>query len=233
MRILITSLLTLWTILECASQTDVTKSFADKFDFSKFLATNKEYGFDGVYGDTYQRIQFAFTKILKSSGDKLVYNITGADRLKKNVTRFNGEIRLTTIIKHEGSFYNPEKPGKDKWIEFKGEFEFREDTNAKGSGIFKGILSFALTLQDNKFIDDMAEYQGDGFSNFIYQGQWTSYLTGKTKKCIWGQGGLPNTGDFNQGDGSLSVNEKYKKNGWEMDDMNLKLLDNPKYWWRQ
>jgi hypothetical protein len=215
---------------DCFSQTDVTKSFGDKYDFSEFLATNKDVGLDGVFDETYHRIQFAFIKIEKSLENKLIYKITGADRLKGVVTQFVGTIQITKITKNEGNLYFPTKPSDDKMIDFEAIYEFRENKESKGSGIFKGALSFSLTLEKNKFLDNMSDYMGDGFSNFIYYGTWTSYLTGKTKKCILGEGRLPDTGDFDQGDGMVIVNDKYKQNGWAT-DKDFRLLDNPKHWW--
>ncbi len=230
MRIILSIILTLSVFSTCLSQTNVTQNFGNNYDFSEFLATNKDFGLDGVFDETYHRIQFAFLKIEKSKENNLVYKIKGADRLKGVVTDFDGEIKFTKIIKHEGNRIFPEKISDDKWIEFEATYEFREAKESKGSGIFKGNLSFDLTHDKKRFLDNMEEYQGDGFSNFTYYGTWTSYLNGKTKKCILGQGRLPDTGDFDQGDGVVIVNNKYKQNGWET-DKNFRLLDNPKHLW--
>jgi hypothetical protein len=218
------------SVICCFSQTNVTKEFGSKYDFSKFLFTDADYGVDGVYDDTFHRIQFAFTKVEKSASDQLLYKVEGADRLKGLITRFNGEIRIIEIIRHEGNIYHPDKTSEDKWIVFKATFELREDKQTKGSGVFKGTLSFGLTFKREKFIDNLWEYEGDGFSNFIYNGSWTSYLTGKSKKCIWGQGKLPDTGDFDSGVGMRVINKKYQNNGWATDKQ-LNLIDNPKRWW--
>jgi hypothetical protein len=232
MRIVFIITLTVCTFVDCLSQTDVTKSFGDKYDFSEFLWTDKEYGIDGVYDETFHRIQFAFTKIEKSADNKLIYKVEGADRLKGIVTRFAGEIKFVKIIKHEGNIYHPTKPSDDKWITFETTFEFRENKESKGSGIFRGTFSFDLTFEKGKFIDNLWDYEGDGFSNFIYKGTWTSYLNGKTKKYVLGQGRLPDTGDFDSGVAMRVVNKKYEKNGWAT-DKDYNLIDNPKHWWKK
>lgn len=148
------------------------------------------------------------------------------------MTPFIGVIKIKKIIKNEGNLYFPTKPSDDKLIKFEATYEFRENKESKGSGAFKGSLSFNLTLEKNKFLDNMSDYMGDGFSNFIYYGTWTSYLTGKTKKCILGEGRLPDTEDFDGGVAMRIVNQKYINNGWATDS-NYNLLDNPKYWWKK
>ena len=90
-----------------------------------------------------------------------------------------------------------------------------------------------MTLnEDNQLLDNMGEYMGDGFENFTYEGTWQNHNMGRIKQCTWGQGRLPNTEDFDVGAGGLFVNDKYRKNGWEMDKDNMNYLDNPKKWWR-
>jgi len=189
------------------------------YDLVEFLNTYKDYGTDGVFDTMFHRIQFHFANIKRNENDNCTYTVSGFDRLKGLVTPFNGEIKIERIVKNQGNLYQPETPSDDRLIEFNGTFILREDKEIKGSGIFKGTVYFMLTLnKENKLVDNMGEYMGDGFSNFIYEGTWTSYTTGKIKKCIWGQGRLPNTADFDIGAGELVVNEKYLKNGWEQND---------------
>jgi hypothetical protein len=202
-----------------------------EFALEDFLKTNGDHGTDGVFDTMYQRIQFHFESIQRDKMDGCVYHISGYDRLKGLVTPFNGQVKIEKIKKNVGNIYEPEKPSDDKLVEFTGAFQFREDNKAKGSGVFAGTVYFMLTLnKENKLVDDLGEYMGDGFYNFIYDGSWTSYKSGKVKKCVWGEGRLPNTGDFDIGDGDIVVNEKYLKNGWEHDE-NWRLIDNPMKWW--
>lgn len=209
---------------------NVTADFCSKYDVKEYLSTYEEFGTDGVFDTMYQRIQFHFETIKKINDCQ--YQITGADRLKGVVTPFSGEIRIKKIIKNAGNLYDRETPSDDKMIDFYGEYELREDKRMNSSGVFKGDITFSLSLtKDNKLIDDMSEYMGDGFSNFTYHGTWTSYRSGQTKKCIWGQGRLPDTEDFDGGAGQVVPNEKYRKNGWELDDQ-LVPIDNPKDWWK-
>jgi len=202
-----------------------------EFNLTEFLRTFPDYGTDGVFDSMYQRIQFHFETIERSRLDNCIYSISGFNRLKGLVTPFEGTITIEEIIKNEGNIYERGTPSEDKLIEFMGTFIFREKNTFKGSGVFQGNVYFKLTLDKGKLLDNMGEYMGDGFSNFIYQGTWSSYTTGKIKKCIWGQGRLPDTGDFDGGVGDRFVNDKYKMNGWEM-NKDWEYVDNPKEWWK-
>jgi hypothetical protein len=214
-----------------SGQEVVTTDFCSEYDLTKFLRTYEDYGTDGVFDTIYQRIQFHFETIKKDEAENCKYLIYGADRLRGLVTPFNGKISINKVVKNAGDLYNPEIPSDEKMIDFYGNFEFREDEKVSGSGVFKGDISFSLTLnKENELIDDMGDYMGDGFSNFTYEGTWTNYKTGKIKKCVWGQGRLPNTGDFDGGAGEVIADEKYRQNGWERDN-NFALIDNPKNWW--
>lgn len=213
------------------SQESETTNQCSEFTLTEFLKTFPDYGTDGVFDTMYQRIQFHFDTIQRSQVDHCIYFISGFDRLKGLVTPFNGTITIKEITKNVGNIYERETPSDDKLIEFSGSFIFRENKGVRGSGFFQGNVHFKLTLNNGKLLDDMGEYMGDGFSNFIYQGTWTNYTSGTIKKCIWGQGRLPDTGDFDQGVGDRFVNDKYKKNGWEM-NKDWEYLDNPKEWWK-
>ena len=206
------------------------KARCASYDLTEFLRTNEDFGVNGVFDTMYQRIQIHFEKIVMDSGEKCTYYIQGADRLKGVVTQFSGELKIDKIIEEAGRL-----PTSNKEIGFRGSYSFSEDRNVEGSGVFKGKFSADLSLNNkNKLIDDLALTYGDGFSNFTFDGTWKSYKTGRTKKCTWGQGRLPNTGDVDQGDGSPVVNEKYLKNGWEWRKGSSKedYVDNPKFWWR-
>lgn len=65
----------------------------------------------------------------------------------------------------------------------------------------------------------------DGFQNNQFEGTWTSYKSGETKKCNWGDYRIPDCTWLNgcdTGAGEFGINEKYLKNGWE----NYKLVLN-------
>jgi hypothetical protein len=211
--------------------TGVSADTCAKYNVTEFLRTYKDYGTDGVFDVMYQRIQFHFASIKRKEGNSCIYIITGFDRLKGLVTPFQGEISIGSIYKNKGNFYESDIPGDDKLIEFSASFIFKEDGSVKGSGVFQGKLYFSVHLnKQGQLSDDLGEYMGDGFYNFVYDGNWTSYKTGKVKRCIWGQGRLFGTGDWDVGDGDRVVNEKYRQYGWEYKDG--QLVDNPKEWWK-
>jgi hypothetical protein len=58
----------------------------------------------------------------------------------------------------------------------------------------------------------------DGFSNNTFVGTWTSYKTGKSKKCNFGDYRIPECEGSNGcdiGAGEFSINPKYRENGWQ------------------
>lgn len=207
-----------------------TQNDCPHHNLSPFLKTDPAFGTDGVFDTTYHRIQFHFSKVERNPEDSCSYLISGANRLKGLVTTFNGVITIKRIIVHPGNIYQPEKPSEDQLVDYFGTYYLAEEKNLNGSGEFTGSFHCQLTLRQNLLFDDLIEYMGDGFSNFIFQGTWKSYNSQDVKKCIWGQGRLPDTNDFNQGDGDRVVNNKYQHNGWDSDDSG-NFLDNPKEWW--
>lgn len=215
-----------------SSFTSVTLSCL-KYDLTEFLYTDENFGTDGVFDTIYQRIQIHFERITRDSTDACIYHIIGADRLKGLVTPFEGRIQIDNIIENVGNIYERNVPSSDRLIEFYASYKFTESVSKAGSGIFEGRLTIYMTMnEDNKLLDNMGEYMGDGFENFTYEGTWQNHNMGRIKQCTWGQGRLPNTKDFDVGAGGLFVNDKYRKNGWEMDENNMNYLDNPKKWWR-
>ena len=65
----------------------------------------------------------------------------------------------------------------------------------------------------NKLYNNLRDWWEDGYSNFQFQGKWTS-SNGTEYFCIFGDGRLKNSGDLDTGDGEFVPNEKYYKYGW-------------------
>ncbi|MEM6805648.1 MAG: hypothetical protein AAF696_29895, partial [Bacteroidota bacterium] len=96
-----------------------------------------------------------------------------------------------------------------------GQYEFYEAPNQRGTGILKGKLRINFYLDEN----DQIKYNGlkffaDGFSNNQFEGTWTSYTSGKSKKCNWGDYRIPDSQKLDTGVGEFSPAEKYATYGW-------------------
>jgi hypothetical protein len=91
-----------------------------------------------------------------------------------------------------------------------------EDSKEKYTGFFSGKLRTYFLIDDKEqFRYDAISFYSDAFSNNEFVGTWTSYSTKSTKRAHWGDWRIPESGDLDIGAGEFSVNEKYRKNGWE------------------
>ena len=62
---------------------------------------------------------------------------------------------------------------------------------------------------------DALDSNADGYFNNQFDGTWTSYKTGVSKMCNWGDYRIPDSKGLDGGAGEFIVNEKYKNNGWQ------------------
>ena len=69
----------------------------------------------------------------------------------------------------------------------------------------------------------------DNFDNNGFVGHWTSYRTGKSKICHWGDFRIPDCGDLDQGVGGFIPNPKYLRRGWQsFYDSEMGFIDDAK-----
>lgn len=164
----------------------------------------------GIIGRNYHKIQIQIRSVEQDSSDKTSYNVTGKSIVRETECDFTGQIRIISALQ----FPEPIFPNTHEGVVF-AKYEFVEDGEQKHSGTFSGILesSFAIDTLGNIGLDTLF-IDADGYSNNTYVGKWTSHQTGFEKKCIWGDYRLPFTFDFDQGDGEMIVNEKYREYGW-------------------
>ena len=208
----------------------VPDNLFQQFDFSTFISTDSIYGSNGTFDTSFYRIDFYF-QCKKDKNNPKIYAVKGFDQLRNHVTPLEGTITINKIIVHNGNFYFPDSiDKKNQLVEIEGDYEFFENKNYSGSGVFRGKLSFMLHKDSiNALKDDLSDWMQDGYSNFIYIGNLQSYNNNKVKPCTWCDGRCYDRG-FDEGDGEFFVNQKYEKNGWEVDSVgSLKELK-PKWW---
>lgn len=177
----------------------------------------------GFIGDDYFRFQIHYNSIIQNPKNHFEYIVSGNINVNNLISSFNGMI----TIKQSSLSKNPEKRLYKQGFVI-CEVVLYENKNQTSTGFIKGILKSDFIIDDKKqFRYDALMFNADGFSNNQFIGTWTSYKTKKVKKCNWGDYRIPNCGDLDIGAGEFSVNEKYKKNGWET--YNSELAE--KKWW--
>ena len=98
-----------------------------------------------------------------------------------------------------------------------GDYEFKEDSMQKHSGVFQGIMMLYWYVVKPGIIhfDDIEMHVSDGYCNNQHCGTWTAYGESIPKVCNWGMYRIPFSGDLDIGAGEFSPNSKYYSNGWK------------------
>lgn len=165
----------------------------------------------GYIDDNYQRFYIHYITITKSKDNPYQYKVFGKTKVKDNICSFNG-----TITVRKAMLYKESDDPRYKQGSVICDVVFYEDSTQFSSGVIKGTLTSEFYLdKKGKLHYDALVFGADGFSNNECRATWTSYKTGKSKKCNWGDFRIPDSGDFDIGAGEFSVADKYVKNGWE------------------
>ena len=169
----------------------------------------------GYIDPDYQRFQIHLTSISKSESNPYVYQITGKTKVKDNICRFKGTITIVAADYDSSSLMEDIGFPQYKQGLIVGQVQIEEDKTQAGSGVIKGkILTDVYFDSKDRIHYSALMLIADGFSNNQVEGSWTSYKTGKTKRCNWGDFRIPDSRDLDFGTGEFSVNPKYKQNGW-------------------
>jgi hypothetical protein len=189
---------------------NVTKDFLIENDLSSLIMAPEL----GAFGENFQRIMLEFIEIKKDIYNPHIYSIKGTTEMKKKKVGFEGTINIESI---EKSNYNPYNFYDSTYttLTVYANYKFIEDKSVENAGIFTGKLEFTLVAdKSNKLSNDLYDWWLDGYSNFHFQGKWTSKDEVEFK-CIFGDGRLRDCDELNGGDGMFIPNEKYKQYGWE------------------
>jgi hypothetical protein len=198
-------------------------------DLSVFLMT-KDFSYNGIFDSSCYRIQMHFETVKRDPKNPNRYLVTGADRLKGRVTPFTGFIEIDQTIIGSVNIYGD--VDTVHYVNFSASFYLKEDSTKYGSGVFWGTMGFNLNQYPGVLVDDLYEWEGDGYANYVYSATWKSNATGKTKFCDFGDGRFTIFPGFDIGAGEVSASEKYRKNGWETNE-DGSFKDNPKDWWKE
>lgn len=184
-----------------------TEIFCDSIDISKNTGPSS---FVGAFGKNYYRIDLKIDSLIKVN--KCNYTMYGSTTLKGKTVPYNGELVITNVRKNKTNVYGDENPTYFHTEVF-AKYKLVEDKSIIGSGVFTGSFHLGVHLTDDWIIDyDMWEWEGDGYSNYIFDGIWKSQ-SGKIYDTYFADGKLY-VGDLNVGAGEFVPNKKYVKNGW-------------------
>jgi hypothetical protein len=207
-------------------------------EISSLLKTN--YPDNGFFGKDRYRIEFFIADIKRDSLNVNIYHVKGKNRHKKMITPFEGVIRFKDIA----SFSDPnldntvvENMAVENLFATSGDFEFREDSKAKFSGVFKGTIKmefskqtevgeYAMSPYNLWYYSDQLPSEGAGYR---FDGAWTSYTDANdTKEVIWAQDIFRFANnilkDFSYGERDVTINEAYRHLGWQ------EIFDMDEWW---
>jgi hypothetical protein len=147
-----------------------------------------------------------------------VYIVTGKTRVKANVCPFYGTITVkkAQLFPYTGErLIDEPEPLHYKQGRITCDINFYGDSSQTSSGYIKGSMITDFYLDNENNIRYDALFSGsDVFRNNQCKAAWTSYKTGLSKKCNWGDFRIPESSDLDIGAGDFSVDDKYVRNGW-------------------
>ncbi len=115
-----------------------------QFDFSKIWELTENNNVLGIIGKEHQRLKIKLISIKKDQNNPNEYLVFGKSCVKGAICDFNGKITLTEIKEVKELHFGVDDEYLDKGIKSQGiliaDYEFKENSEQKHSGIFKGIL---------------------------------------------------------------------------------------------
>jgi hypothetical protein len=195
------------------------------FDYSS-LWTKYDKEILGFIGSDYQRLRIKYLAVVKNAEIPSKYYIYGKRKVQSDVCLFMGEIELIHARMFSGSEavdrYYDEKNDEDtgelhSYPEYilLAEYRFFENPNQEGSGVLEGILRTDFYVDSGEVFYDDLEGASDGWCNNQYVGTWTSYKSGVSERCNWGEWRIPYSGDLDQSAAEFRPNTKYLDRGWD------------------
>lgn len=187
----------------------------------------KHYDPLGFIDTDYQRFYIHISSIVRSKTDPFNYIVKGKTKVKNNICNFDGTFRMI-----EAGPNNTNIDDATKWLSgyIICSVLINENKREAESGSISGKLETDFVIDGKGNIQyDALNLVANGYSNNQFEGTWTSYTTGKTKKCNWGDGRIPDSGKLDVGAGQFVPNEKYLDRGWrDYFYMQIGFIDDPK-----
>jgi hypothetical protein len=177
----------------------------------------------GYIGTNFQRFQIHFTSFIKSQTNPYEYRVSGKTKVKDNINSFTGTVTIFDANFDNSSLMKDLGFPKFKAGYLTSKVLLYEDKSQPNSGYIKGDLSTDIYFDDKGQIHyHSLLLVSDSYSNNQFTGKWTSYKTGKSKKCNWGDFRIPESNGLDGGTGEFMPMEKYLDYGWR-NYYNLKI----------
>ncbi len=176
-----------------------TKRNMLNFDYSYIFHEENPLGY---IGNKYQRLYMHFDTIYKDKKDASRYIVNGVSRVRQNLCRFSGYIKIDSVGADNGEdSYRVSLGTNENTSRFTAyaKYEFKEDAAQKGSGVFSGKFWSAIYLYKNTVHYDDLKFGADGYCNNQFEGTWTSYRTKAKKKANFGDFRIPDSSDLDSG----------------------------------
>lgn len=195
----------------------------------------------GFIGPNYQRFYLHYTRIQQDAAQPYVYRVAGKTRVKTTICAFTGTITVLKARLYKAP--NLEFP-QFREGELTCRVDLAEDRRQPGSGTIRGTLTtFFYVDKQGQPQYNLLEIFADGYSNNECTGTWTSYASGQSKTCNWGDFYIPNAGPLRFSDTEFQIAPKYRANGWQTyqqvkaggeDDPATKkaLAEENRQWWK-
>lgn len=191
------------------------QDISDLFSLDKFNIENDTVVVErqqplGYIGNNFQRLHIRFISVIKNPSYPTEYLVYGKSKVINNICSFQGKL----TIEKSKLYASNEYPGLNEGY-VNGTYEFYEDPDQKGTGIFKGrFITYFYLNEKNVFKYNALMWGADGYENNQFEGTWTNYKSEDSKKCNWGDYRIPDSKNLDCGVGEFSVSDKYVSNGW-------------------
>ena len=177
--------------------------------------------FDGFYGNDHYRIEIYFSEVNQDVALPHIFHVKGKSRYKKNITPFEGQIRIESVSAFNDPNISKEDMDIKQTYSLKGVFTLKEDSTRQGSGVFEGNVQMDFSINNENqvqpwFFTPTTPAQGSGFK---FEGQWTSNKTATQKPVIWAKDLFMFANNilknFSIGERDVEINPKYRHLGWD------------------
>jgi hypothetical protein len=199
-------------VLSEIKKQDVSDLFTlDKFNIENDTVFVERQQPIGYIGSNFQRLYIRFISVIKNPSNPADYLVYGKSKVKNNICSFQGKLTIDKSKLYDDSEYPELKEGY-----INGAYEFYEDPDQKGTGIFKGRFKTNFYFNEkNELKYDALMWYADGYQNNQFEGTWTDYKSSDSKKCNWGDYRIPDSDGLDIGVGEFSPDDKYKDCGWD------------------
>ncbi|UOQ52007.1 hypothetical protein [Hymenobacter cellulosivorans] len=191
--------------------------------------------FSGFYGADHYRISFVFTRVTQDQQRPELFHVQGKSQFKKAVTPFAGTLTVSQIAELD-TFLDLDSASSAtaKAYTVTAGFELRENSAAKGAGVFRGTGYLDLyrtadgKLHQCSSMPSSADKDPTRGSGLLFSGEWVSNTTGQHKPLLLANDPFviaPDVlKDFGIGERSGEINPKYAKLGW------TEVWENEEWW---